>query len=125
MGLPSIFCVVIVAFLLGCSRTSEFQAQAQAGKPIVRAIDEYQKQTGNYPTSLTNLVPKYLPAVPDIAEESKHKLTGWDYRMVTNGSHVSYTLRCYMGRGGIEYQPPDWISNDEGHRTVILTVTMQ
>lgn len=38
-----------------------------------------------------------------------------------NGSVVSYSLRYYMGKGGIEYEPPDWIGNDEGHKTVVLS----
>jgi hypothetical protein len=74
---------VVVVFLSACSRTGEFLTQAQAGQPIVRAIDEYRKQTGSFPASLTNLVPKYLSAVPDMADESSHKLIGWDYRTVT------------------------------------------
>ena len=104
----------------GCSRTGEFTAQAQAGQPIVRAIEQFRKQTGSYPTSLADLAPKYLPRIPDTPNESQQKLTGWEYLAVTNGAVVTYTLRYYMGRGGIEYEPPVWYGNDEGHRTVLL-----
>jgi hypothetical protein len=92
--------------LSGCSRTSEFKAQAALGQPIVRAIEDYQKQNGIYPASL---------------DELHQKLSGWDYRTVTNGAAITYSLRFYMGRGGIEYQPPDWIGNDEGQKRVILS----
>ena len=102
------------------SRTREFRAQAQVGQPIVRAIEQFHKQVGNYPASLADLAPKFLPTVPDTPDESQHKFSGWDYRTVTNGVTVSYTLRYYMGRGGIEYEPPVWYGNNEGHRKAIL-----
>jgi len=115
-----VVCGVFVLPLL-FDRTREFRAQAQAGQLVVRAIDEYRKQTGSYPVALADLSPKYLPTVPDLPDGSKHKFQGWDYRMITNGSTVTYSLRYYMGRGGVEYEPPKWIGNDEGHRTVILS----
>ncbi|HEX5400545.1 MAG TPA: hypothetical protein VFY06_15970 [Verrucomicrobiae bacterium] len=102
-------------------RTREFRAQAEAGQPIVRAIEDYHRQTGSYPASLTDLAPKYLPTAPDIANESQHKHVGWDYRLVTNGAVVSYRLLYYMGRGGVEYDPPNWIGNDEGRKKIILS----
>jgi hypothetical protein len=120
MRFPPLSLLGVVLCLTGCSRTGEFRAQAQAGQPIVRAIEEFRKQTGGYPASLTNLAPKYLRTVPDTPDESQHKYTGWEYRMVTNGVAVTYTLRYYMGRGGIEYEPPVWFGNDEGHKTVLL-----
>ena len=110
-----------VSVALGCSRTSEFKAQAQAGQPIVRAINAYHEQTGSYPPSLVALVPKFLPTVPDMPDESKHKFSGWDYSLDRNGTNVSFSLRYYMGKGGVEYHPPNWIGNDEGHESVILS----
>ena len=115
--------VVVCGFVglsLLLSRTLEFRAQAGRGQPIVRGIEEFKKQTGAYPASLADLVPKYLPDAPDIADWPNHKFRGWDYRTVTNGVPVSYSLRYYMGRGGVEYEPPVWFGNDEGHRTVLL-----
>jgi hypothetical protein len=102
------------------SRPRQFRAQAQAGQPIVQAIEQFRIKTGSYPATLADLAPKYLPMVPDVPNGSQQKLSGWDYQTVTNGAAVSYTLRYYMGRGGIEYEPPNWIGNDEGHRTIIL-----
>jgi hypothetical protein len=111
----------ILALRLMFSRTREFRAQARAGQPIVRAVEEYRKRTGVYPQSLTELVPQYLPNVPDLPDKEDSKWRGWDYQTVTNGTAVSYSLRYYLGRGGVEYEPPRWIGNDEGHRTVILS----
>jgi hypothetical protein len=102
------------------SRTREFRAKAESGQPIVRAIEQYKKDSGTYPASLADLAPKYLPVVPDLPDESKSKFEGWDYRTETNGVLVSYSLRYYMGRGGVEYEPPTWSGNDEGHRTVLF-----
>jgi hypothetical protein len=111
----------IVALRLLFSRTREFRAQARVGQPIVRAIQDFRKQTGSYPISLAELAPKYLPTVPDIQQDEHYKYGSWEYHVVTNGAVVSYSLRSYMGRGGVEYQPPNWIGNDEGSRAIILS----
>jgi hypothetical protein len=113
----------MVALLSACSRTAEFRAQAEAGQPIVQAIEKYHSDTGSYPESLSALVPRYLAAVPETPDGSEHKFTGWDYTRTTNGLIVSFSLRYYLGRGGVEYEPPDWIGNDEGDRTVLLSNT--
>jgi len=115
------FLLLLVLRYVGFDGTREFRAQAQAGQPIVRAIEEYRKQTGAYPESLAAIAPKYLPAVPELPDELNRKLTGWDYRKVTNSLVVSYSLRYYMGRGGVEYEPPKWIGTYEGDKTVIFT----
>ena len=70
---------------------------------------------------LSDLVPKYLATVPDVPDRSKGKFTGWDYSPETNGLVVSYSLRYYMGKGGVEYEPPNWVGNDEGNKTIILS----
>ncbi len=123
-----LFLLIVAVCVLGFlvlhalfDRTREFRAQAQAGQPIVRAIEDYHKQTGTYPPSLADLAPKYLAIAPDIPDQSQHKFIGWDYHIVTNGTAVSYSLMYYMGRGGVEYKPPNWIGNDEGHQTVVLS----
>jgi hypothetical protein len=50
----------VAGLRLVISRAGEFRVQAQAGQPIVRAIEEFRKQTGSYPPSLSDLAPKYL-----------------------------------------------------------------
>ena len=61
-----------IGLLLLFSRTFEFREQARRGQPIVRAVDEFKKQTGEYPASLADLVPKYLPTITDIPDESQN-----------------------------------------------------
>jgi hypothetical protein len=108
------------ALRLMFSRTREFRAQALLGQQIVRAIEDFRKQTGSYPASLVDLAPKYLPTVPEMPDKSRNKFGGWDYRSKTNGLGVYFSLRYYMGRGGVEYRPPYWIGHDEGNQTLIL-----
>jgi hypothetical protein len=117
-----LFACVVGVFVVRAlfDRTREFRAQAQAGQPIVGAIEAFKKESGHYPASLADLVPKYLPAPPDVPDRTNHKFRGWEYRTVTNGIAVSYSLIYYMGRGGVEYDPPRWFGNDEGHRTILL-----
>lgn len=120
MRIQEVILVGAMACVSACSRTPEFLTQAQAGQPIVRAIEAYRAQTGTYPTSLTNLVPRFLAKTPDMPDRLNRKFSGWDYCPVTNSLGSSYTLRYYMGKGGVEYTPPNWVGNDEGTRTVIL-----
>jgi hypothetical protein len=101
---------IVVVFLSACDRTTDFKVQAYAGNRIVSAINAYKSVIGKYPTALSDLVPKYL---------LKHKSTGWEYRIVTNGLMISYSLSYDTGRGGVEYEPTNWFANDEGHRTII------
>ena len=120
MKLLPLLTVGAIVFFSACNRTGEFQAQAQVGQPIVRAIEDFRRQTGSYPASLADLLPKYLPTIPETPDKSQHKFNGWEYCKITNDVTITYTLRYYMGKGGVEYEPPVWFGNDEGHRTVLL-----
>jgi hypothetical protein len=115
-----LFCVCLVALHFSFDRRREFLAKAGEGQPIVGAINRYKEENGSYPVALDDLVPKYLFQWPETPSPPEGKFGGWDYRTVTNGTVVTYDLRYYMGTGGVEYQPPNWMANDEGHRTVIL-----
>jgi hypothetical protein len=127
-----IFAIGLVALVLAVrilfDRTREFRAKAQEGQPIVRAIEKFKADTGEYPGSIPALVPRYLAEAPPIADMTNNLFDGWEYRVVTNVEYhvatntltTTYSLRHYMGRGGIEYEPPYWIGNDEGHRKVLL-----
>jgi hypothetical protein len=119
--LSLLLAMVMYGFTLRSCRTRAFRDRANAGQPIVRAIEAYREGTGHYPENLADLVPKYLPTTPDLPDAEQHKYTGWEYHVVTNADAVSYRLRSYLGHGGVEYQPPQWIGNDEGDVTIIIT----
>jgi hypothetical protein len=59
LGLFIAACLFLALQLL-VSRTREFHAQARLGQPIVQAIGQFKGDTGDYPSSLANLYPKYL-----------------------------------------------------------------
>jgi len=116
--------ISLIALFIGLrillDRTREFRAQAKLGQPIVHAIEQHKQELGSYPGSLAELTPKYLDKMPDIPDRGNFKFQGWEYRIITNQTSKTYTVRYYMGRGGVEYEPPCWYGNDEGHRKVIL-----
>jgi hypothetical protein len=93
---------------------------ARSGRPIAQAIEQFRKINGHYPASLRELAPKYLSTPPDEANWEARKYSGWEYRIVTNRGVESFSLRYYLGRGGVEYEPPNWIANSEGDRSVIM-----
>ena len=127
VSLLAMFVIFSIAVRVLLSRTGEFRAKAKEGDPIVTAIERFKYANGAYPESLSVLVPSYLPSQPQVADITNGVFGGWDYQIVTNieyhlASNVtvtSYTLRYYMGRGGIEYQAPYWLGNDEGHRSIV------
>ncbi len=118
------FLIAIAILFIGLrimfDRTREFRAQARLGQPIVHAIDQYKEDVGKFPKSLSDLVPKYLNTLPELSNRENHKFEGWEYRVITNQQNTTYTVLYYMERGGVEYKPPNWYGNDEGHRKVIL-----
>src|ERR1017187_1331245 len=91
--------------LSGCGRTEKFKAQAKLGQPIVRAIEDYHTQTGNYPTSLDALPQKY---------------SGWTYQTFTNGAVIFYALKYRIGQGGVEYEPSRWVGGSNEAHIVLL-----
>lgn len=45
-------------------RLAQLQATRQAAQPLIRAIQAYSKASGHPPGSLSDLVPKYIKAIP-------------------------------------------------------------
>jgi hypothetical protein len=113
---------VICAFavsLTSLDRLRYHRRLARQGQLIVTAIEQYCAAHGTYPESLSPLRPQYLPqSSKGRASYDKHD---WEYRVVKDGERTTYTLRLYMGRGGLEYEPPHWYANEEGTRTAILS----
>jgi hypothetical protein len=120
-----VFCLIVVALGLVAirlifDRTREFEDQAQIGQPIVKAIELFRIQSGRCPETLSELVPQYLPIEPSVFNRKHYQSGSWEYKTFTNENAVSYKLRCYMGRGGVEYVPPNWIGIDEGHSKILF-----
>ncbi|WP_339688503.1 hypothetical protein [Gimesia maris] len=62
--------VYVPCFLLGNAWerrvwTARWEAFSHRSQPLIAAINDYERQHGAPPESLTVLVPDYLPAVPD------------------------------------------------------------
>ena len=65
-----VIAVYVPCFLLGNTWerrvwTSRWEAFSHRSQPLIAAINDYERQHGVPPESLTALVPDYLPAVPD------------------------------------------------------------
>jgi len=57
----SLFFSVVAWNLIG---ELELKKSQETGETIIEAIEEYKKQEGTYPNSLTELVPQYLKYIP-------------------------------------------------------------
>jgi len=96
------------------------QEKVKSGKVIVRAIEDFRKERGRYPTQWTEFVPKYLPAMTNgFSEPDQFEFFKWSYRAMTNDGAVSYKLFYYRGHGGIGYDPPVWYEEFDGNRRTI------
>jgi len=100
-------------------RSREFRAQIRAGQPLVQAIKQFRKDIGRYPKSLPELAPRYLPEVASAPNDLRHKFNRWGYWLDTNDGVVSYHLFYYMGKADVEYDPPNWTANDDGHEMIL------
>jgi hypothetical protein len=109
-------------FLPACDfdRSRAFRKKVKEGTPIVRAIEQFHKDTGSYPASVAELAPKYLSAeVATNVVNFPHPFRRWGYYTFANGEAVSYSLTYFMGKGGVDYTPPNWTGDNDGHRMVI------
>lgn len=102
----------LVAALTGCGKplptmsSPEVIAVRTRGEQIVAALERYHADMGKYPLTLTAIIPKYLPSIPEASEFS-----GWGYRidprtkryslscLVTDANRrTRVALQCWAGR---------------------------
>ncbi len=72
-------------------RMSEFSELAERSKPIISAIEGYEKTNGHAPSNLSSLVPEYLSEIPN---------TGM-------GAYPDYNF--YSGEKAKEYEGNPWV----------------
>ncbi len=65
----------------------------QIGKPLTKALDEYNQNTGNYPEEIKDLVPGYLPQIPTPVCLIPYR---WIFR--SNGKPTYDLKTCQGGR---------------------------
>jgi hypothetical protein len=94
--------------------------QASAGEPIIAALEDHRIETGSYPDTIDDLVPRFLDSIPPtIPHPSGNGGDGWGYRKINDNEYVlfvtalhwvsSFDVLVYRSTG--QY-PRSWI----GHR---------
>ena len=60
-------CVGLIPALLACQelRMQSFRLAARKAVPVIQALETHRERRGVYPSSFSDLVPEYLPAVPE------------------------------------------------------------
>jgi hypothetical protein len=71
--------LVSIGFLLFISTRSVYSPHfaadvARASTPVITALERYERDHGSYPANLTDLVPRYLAAVPSMGYGSAREL---------------------------------------------------
>jgi hypothetical protein len=84
------------------ARTESVKAQLQ---PLIAALDAYYADTGEYPLELSDVVPNYIDAIPDVDEDT------FDFsyhRDPEDGYELSFRLAYGMLAAQVcTYQPTD------------------
>ncbi|HTV83820.1 MAG TPA: hypothetical protein VME63_00325 [Dyella sp.] len=67
-----------------------------AAAPVIKALDAYHQVNDAYPSSLNQLVPKFIAGDRLVATTPDRKVTPFKYRQVDNGYELSFS---YTGPG--------------------------
>jgi hypothetical protein len=110
-----------------CSCSPTHRHHAEAGQPIVKAIYQYQQDTGSYPTNLAMLSPKHLKVVPRKGWEAGWAYGPGDYQGLGKGFMLSCWSVGYKTR--VEYvddrAAAGWRVNAEGSKTAMNLPSMK
>ena len=102
---------VFILMIIGCDRQAKVARSNQImGDSIVKALDHYQKDIGEYPNSLADLVPKYLDRIKQPEGCSK----GWIYER-TNAAEFYLTFEGdgSAWSGTLHSGRREWIIDDK------------
>ena len=84
---------------------------ARRGQMIVAAIEEFHDQNGQYPQRLSELVPRYLPALPKVDDLIKYPDATWTYGSANEGftlEHDGNLPHCAIIYPGTVVGEPHW-----------------
>jgi hypothetical protein len=114
-----LLCFVLVSYcgLLGCSLVRSPQVTAIARvKPFVTGLEAYHRKTGDYPQTLDDLYPRYVPANVSWYNNEDHrhiwvigyeKVSPDDYKLFLDSSPCSQAIfenGRFVWGGGPNYQ---------------------
>jgi len=111
-------CLLLAASSVSHLRHKTFAALAERAKPLVRAIEYYERQNGHPPDSLQNLVPDHFPSIPGTGirayPDYEYQVFDQDY---ANARFVWYDLGL---RGGEKLQGKKYNAGDLDHAILIF-----
>jgi hypothetical protein len=73
---------------------------ARISEPLIAAIEQYNKDRGEYPSSLSELIPRYLPKIPDTGYGKRRQFHY--YRAEARLSQSDF-LHRWLGEGEAGY----------------------
>gem|GEM_PF-3561265 len=96
-----------IFMLLGSVRHDGFVALAERSKPLIAAVEAYEKRYGKAPSELSQLVPEFLPKIPDTGMGAYPQ---YEYRADSSRACGAWSLsvRCYihpLNGDGFVYSP--------------------
>lgn len=107
---------------------SDIKRIAAAGNRVVGAIEHYKKDKGKYPSKLSDLTPRYLPAIPKTGLSSERQFyymrrgsseEGWSLEASLTkslmGSEPYVVTVMLIPQGTIVYRPSGDYRDIEGH----------
>ena len=101
----AIYALLLVATLTLISLSAR-QARRRA-IPVISAVNRYRSEHGQYPTSLEQLVPAYLPSIPDAGFTRISR----DFRYY-NGRPELYFAGMFHGVFTYDFPTESWTTNE-------------
>jgi hypothetical protein len=79
-------------------------------EPIVEAINQYKKDVGNYPSSLQDLVPKYVTSFPVLKPTGKSPKL--EFEIAQSGPMLSFKNGAIFSHKVYEFWNGRWVTYD-------------
>ncbi|MEN8150813.1 MAG: hypothetical protein ABFS86_13400 [Planctomycetota bacterium] len=105
-GRVLIFGVVLLA--VACSEQADLDETRRRGDRIVSALESYRTTEGEYPTTLEELTPDYLPEIPT----PTWGLRTWVYEHLTDGFGLAVHESRRTGDGNAHWYA--WLGPEHG-----------
>lgn len=109
-GLARLVIPVVTLFIVGGNASLQAKIANANAERVIAACEQFRAATGNYPEQLTELVPRYMSAVP----RAKYALTSSDFRYWNmDGNHqLMWTENPPFGRRIYDFENKKWSSLD-------------
>ncbi len=101
----AIYALLLVATVMMLSESAKLARRRAT--PVIAAVNRYHAEQGRYPATLTELVPAYLPSIPDAGFTRMSRDFHYD-----NSRPQLYFSGMFHGIFAYDFPTESWVAND-------------